>query len=35
MVSIVTDVGVLGSGMLRELNVASGNAEGGKPRDGY
>ncbi|KAL3431189.1 Pyruvate/Phosphoenolpyruvate kinase-like domain-containing protein [Aspergillus tetrazonus] len=35
MVSIVTDVGVLGSGMLRELNVASGKAEGGKPRDGY
>ncbi|KAL4814392.1 Pyruvate/Phosphoenolpyruvate kinase-like domain-containing protein [Aspergillus spinulosporus] len=35
MVSIVTDVGVLGSGMLRELNVASGKAEGGKLRDGY
>ncbi|KAL4928951.1 HpcH/HpaI aldolase family protein [Aspergillus undulatus] len=35
MVSIVTDVGVLGSGMLRELGVASGQAEGGKPRDGY
>ncbi|KAL4910518.1 hypothetical protein BDW74DRAFT_135 [Aspergillus multicolor] len=35
MVSITTDVGVLGSGMLRELGVASGQVEGGKPRDGY
>ncbi|KAL4986301.1 Pyruvate/Phosphoenolpyruvate kinase-like domain-containing protein [Aspergillus falconensis] len=35
MVSIVTDVGVLGSGMLRELDVASGRVKGGKPRDGY
>lgn len=35
MVSIVTDVGVLGGGMLRELGVASGQVEGGKPRDGY
>ncbi|KAL4780647.1 Pyruvate/Phosphoenolpyruvate kinase-like domain-containing protein [Aspergillus varians] len=35
MVSVVTDVGVLGSGMLRELGVATGQIEGGKPRDGY
>lgn len=35
MVSIITDVGVLGGGMLRELGVASGQVEGGKPRDGY
>ncbi|RDW64339.1 HpcH/HpaI aldolase family protein [Aspergillus mulundensis] len=35
MVSITTDVGVLGSGMLRELGVASGQIEGGKSRDGY
>ncbi|KAL2869456.1 HpcH/HpaI aldolase family protein [Aspergillus lucknowensis] len=35
LVSVITDVGVLGSGFLRELGVASGQAEGGKPRDGY
>ncbi|KAL2819838.1 Pyruvate/Phosphoenolpyruvate kinase-like domain-containing protein [Aspergillus cavernicola] len=35
MVSIVTDVGVLGSGMLRELGVASGQIEGGKSRERY
>lgn len=35
MVSVVTDVGVLGSGMLRELGVAGGEVAAGKPRDGY
>ncbi|KAL3471193.1 Pyruvate/Phosphoenolpyruvate kinase-like domain-containing protein [Aspergillus californicus] len=35
MVSVVTDVGVLGSGMMRELGVASGQVADGKPRDGY
>ncbi|KAL4878155.1 Pyruvate/Phosphoenolpyruvate kinase-like domain-containing protein [Aspergillus karnatakaensis] len=35
LVSITTDVAVLGSGFLRELGVASGQIEGGKPRDGY
>ncbi|KAL4913049.1 Pyruvate/Phosphoenolpyruvate kinase-like domain-containing protein [Aspergillus aurantiobrunneus] len=34
MVSIVTDVGILGSGMLRELGVASGQVQG-TPRGGY
>ncbi|KAI9368718.1 Pyruvate/Phosphoenolpyruvate kinase-like domain-containing protein [Aspergillus egyptiacus] len=35
MVSVVTDVGVLGSGMLRELGVASGQADGGQSGGGY
>jgi hypothetical protein len=35
LVSINTDVGVLGAGMVQELGVASGQAGDGKPREGY
>ncbi|KKK21354.1 hypothetical protein ARAM_002640 [Aspergillus rambellii] len=35
LVSITTDVGVLGGGMTRELGISSGEIEGGTGRDGY
>lgn len=35
MVSIATDVGVFGSGMLGELKVANGETAGGDTRGGY
>jgi hypothetical protein len=35
LVSINTDVGVLGAGMVQELSVASGQAADAKPREGY
>jgi len=35
MVSIITDVAVLGEGMARELDAANGKTEERKPREGY
>jgi 4-hydroxy-2-oxoheptanedioate aldolase len=36
MISVTTDVGVLGEGMIRELGIAKGQSqEKNKPREGY
>lgn len=35
MISVITDVGVLAEGMLRELGVAKGQKQDNKPREGY
>ncbi|KAL2846916.1 Pyruvate/Phosphoenolpyruvate kinase-like domain-containing protein [Aspergillus pseudoustus] len=35
LVSINTDVGILGTGIVQELSVASGQAVDNKPREGY
>lgn len=35
MVSVITDVGVLESGFLRELGTAKGQKEGSGERSGY
>lgn len=35
MISVITDVGVLAEGMLREIGVAKGQTQENKPREGY
>jgi 4-hydroxy-2-oxoheptanedioate aldolase len=35
MISVITDVGVLAEGMLRELRGAKGETQDNTPRQGY